>query len=157
MRESRQYLCYCGLYCKMCSVVNGLPQDATALHSRMQEDGWPYFGSQIYPEFEEFWKILSHLKDYDQISQLCQGGCGNPECQIRICAQEKGVETCALCQDYPCEKLAPLASHYLFLYENGRRIQELGLDAWLQEQDALVAEGVSHKSLIEDWKKKSSK
>lgn len=39
MKESREYLCYCGLYCKMCSIVNGLPQTAGKLEGIMREDG----------------------------------------------------------------------------------------------------------------------
>ena len=42
MKESREYLCYCGLYCKMCSIVNGLPQAAGKLEGIMREDGWEY-------------------------------------------------------------------------------------------------------------------
>jgi hypothetical protein len=30
------------------------------------------------------------------------------DCQIRICAIEKGIENCAYCDDYPCEALEKL-------------------------------------------------
>lgn len=68
MRESKDYLCYCGLYCKMCSIINGLPQAARSLHQIMQEDGWEGFGSFMYPEFGDFWKVLAELKEMDNTS-----------------------------------------------------------------------------------------
>ena len=30
---------------------------------------------------------------------------GSSKCNIRKCAQDKGIENCAYCTDYPCEEL----------------------------------------------------
>ena len=147
MRESKDYLCYCGLYCKMCSIINGLPQAARSLHQIMQEDGWEGFGSFMYPEFGDFWKVLAELKEMDNTSPLCIGGCGNPACEIRICAQAKGLDICAFCDEYPCVKLRAFTDAYPFILKNNERIREIGISAWLVEQDELVARGVTHKSL----------
>ncbi len=148
MKESREYLCYCGLYCKMCSIVNGLPQAAGKLEGIMREDGWEYYGAQLYPEFDAFWSVLSELKQLDETSPLCKGGCGDPGCAIRACAISKELEVCALCDDFPCRLLKDFTARYPFLIENGERIRELGIETWLCEQDALVARGVTNKSLI---------
>jgi len=150
MKTSIDYLCYCGLYCKMCSFVNGLPQAAQKLHQIMQEDGWESFGSFMYPEFADFWKLLSQIKDLDKSSELCQGGCGNPGCEIRRCAKIKDIAVCAFCDDYPCTILTEFAQAYPFILKNNERILELGIDAWLREQDEMVAIGVTHKSLMRD-------
>lgn len=147
MKESKDYLCYCGLYCKMCSIINGLPQAAQKLHEIMQEDGWEGYGSFIYPEFKDFWAVLSQVKDLDKSSELCQGGCGNPDCEIRKCAKSKGLEVCAFCEDFPCAALTAFTNAYPFILTNNERIREIGLEAWLMEQDNLVAQGVTHKSL----------
>ena len=32
----------------------------------------------------------------------CKSGGGNPECNLRKCAQEKGVENCGACAELPC-------------------------------------------------------
>ncbi|PKN75444.1 MAG: hypothetical protein CVU49_04060 [Candidatus Cloacimonetes bacterium HGW-Cloacimonetes-2] len=148
MKESREYLCYCGLYCKMCSIVNGLPQAAGKLEGIMREDGWEYYGAQLYPEFDAFWSVLSELKQLDETSPLCKGGCGDPGCAIRACAISKELEVCALCDDFPCRLLKDFTARYPFLIENGERIRELGIETWLCEQDALVARGITNKSLI---------
>lgn len=70
MRESKDYLCYCGLYCKMCSIINGLPQAARSLHQIMQEDGWEGFGSFMYPEFGDFCGSISIWRHWHQLKWL---------------------------------------------------------------------------------------
>lgn len=149
MKESKDFLCYCGLYCKMCSIVNGLPKAAKALHEVMQEDGWEYFGAQVYPEFESFWKTLLEIKELDKSSANCQAGCGDPGCAIRLCATAKGLEVCAFCAEFPCALLQEFSMKYPFVIRNNERIREIGRDAWLEEMDELVAQGVTHKSMME--------
>ncbi|MCK9332428.1 MAG: DUF3795 domain-containing protein [Candidatus Cloacimonetes bacterium] len=149
MKDSSEYLCYCGLYCKMCSLVNGLPQQAQQLFETMKEDGWESFGKYEYPDFEAFWKVLDFLKHKDKTCALCQGGCGDPSCEIRICAQNKHLAVCAFCDEFPCAKLESLFKAYPFIMENNKRIRDIGIEAWLIEQDNLVAQGITNKSLMQ--------
>ena len=153
MKELREYLCYCGLYCKMCSLVNGMPQEAKHLYNTMKRDGWEFFGKYEYPEFEVFWKVLDSLQHKDETCVLCQGGCGDPSCEIRKCAKEKKSGLCAYCDTFPCEKPESFAKDYPFILDNNRRIREIGIETWLLEQDKLVAEGVTNASLIQEQKK----
>jgi len=134
----------------MCSIVNGIPQAAVQLHEIMQESGWEYYGDQLYPEFQAFWKVLTDLKQMDETSPLCKGGCGDPDCAIRICAKERGLEVCALCEDFPCQLLVDFQRRYPFLIENGNRIKEIGIEAWLREQDDLVLAGLTNRKLIKE-------
>jgi hypothetical protein len=133
----------------MCSIVATIPVQATALQETLQNDGWEYYGSEIYPEFAPFWKVLNSLKEMDKTSPLCIGGCGDPTCEIRVCAQEKGLRVCAECAEFPCKLLTDFTRRYPFLVENGKRIQEIGIDAWLAEQDELVANGITNKILCQ--------
>lgn len=75
------------------------------------------------------------------------GGCGTSDrfvlskgCLFRKCAKGRGLESCGLCNDFPCDTLTGL-------YEddnrakgeaekNARRIREVGVDLWLREADA---------------------
>ncbi len=147
MKEPRDYLACCGLYCKMCSLVNGMPEAGRALHTIMKDEGWESFGSYVYPEFEAFWKVLTEISVFDEISPLCQGGCGNPDCQIRICAKEKGIAACGLCADFPCSLFDDFTQQYPFIIENGYRIREIGIEAWLTEQEELVTKGITNREL----------
>jgi len=149
MKESSAYLCYCGLNCKLCSLVATLPKQARALFETMQEDGWEFYGQELFPQFPEFWAVLKELKQMDETTPLCKGGCGDPDCAIRKCAISKGLEVCAFCAEYPCERLISFTRRYPFLLENNDRIKEIGVVAWLAEQDELAARGITNKKLRE--------
>ncbi len=149
MKESRAYLCYCGLYCKMCSFVATIPKQAKNLLETMRDDGWEYYGQELFPQFPEFWAVLKELKQMDETTPLCKGGCGDPECAIRKCALSKGLEVCAFCPEYPCERLTLFTRRYPFLLQNNNRLKEIGIEAWLAEQDKLVDDGMTNKKLRE--------
>lgn len=150
--DSRVYVAYCGLNCRMCSLIATLPGLASRLHDTMKEDGWEYYGSEVYPEFEAFWKVLKGISQMDATCPGCYGGCGDPDCAIRKCAVDKGLELCAFCDEFPCQRLTDFTRRYPFLLENGLRIRIIGLESWLREQDELVAQGVTNRSLCQPSK-----
>ena len=61
------------------------------------------------------------------------------DCKMMLCARERGVKLCSDCPDFLCPKLEAFANdstpHHRRSVENLRRIREMGLDAWLREQD----------------------
>lgn len=146
-RDSKAYFAYCGLYCKMCSLVATMPPLAKQLHESMKDDGWEHYGTDVFPEFEAFWSVLQKISKLDETSPLCQGGCGDPDCQMRVCAVAKGLEACAFCDEYPCKHMEELYSCYPYIHKNNARIKEIGLDAWLVEQDELAAQGMTNRIL----------
>lgn len=148
MKDSRAYLAHCGLYCRMCSIIATLPVLAAKLHENMKEEGWEYWGTEVFPEFGTFWKILTELSNKHETCPACIGGCGDPECKIRTCAQGKGLDVCAYCEEFPCKLLTDFSKMYPFILKNNERIKEIGIDAWLKEQDELVAKGVTNRSQI---------
>lgn len=148
-RSARNYLAYCGLNCKMCSLVATLPTSADTLRGYMKDDGWEHYGNEIYPGFDTFWDILTKISTLDKTSPLCQGGCGDPDCGIRKCAVAKGLSVCAQCDEFPCEQLSAFTRRYPFVLNNNERIREIGLDAWLEEQEQLVAQGVTNRILCD--------
>ncbi len=139
--DPKAYVCYCGLYCKRCPLIAVMPGEARALFSTMDKMGWSMWGEAVYEEFPVFWNILRKLAETDETCSLCVGGCGNPECGIRICAQQRGVAVCALCDEYPCKLIDDFALQYTDIYKTNERIREIGLEAWLVEQEELVAQG----------------
>ncbi len=146
-RQPKDYLCYCGLYCKMCSMIAITPKHAGTLLESLKEDGWENFGPYVYQGFDKFWEILNALSRTDITTTLCRGDCGNPDCEIRICARTKHLDVCALCDDYPCDKLQELSGCYPFILQNNDRIKVIGLEKWLLEQEKLVAEGLNNRIL----------
>lgn len=60
------------------------------------------------------------------------------DCRMMLCARERGVNLCSECPEFVCGKLEAFASdgaaHHRRSVENLKRIKEMGLEAWLDEQ-----------------------
>ena len=80
------------------------------------------------------------------VDQVKCEGCGSADrfvlgdrCAFRKCAEDKGLESCGLCPEFPCESLAGFY-HKERLQQgeaekNARRIREAGIDKWLDEAE----------------------
>lgn len=143
--------CYCGLYCGACAIKNGQIRDtASSLQDMLntyQYGEWVPMVAEYFPVvkgWREFEGVMGWLMTQD--CPACLGGGGNPDCAIRICAKEKGLAGCWACDDDPCDKVAAIDEGYTGAAKNRQRIREVGLDAWLAEQKALVESGFSYLS-----------
>lgn len=131
-----KYVTYCGLYCKLCANIARIPQQAANLRDTLRKEGWD---EHVLPGWEggrQFWDVLGELEHQGELCPGCRGGCGWPQCPMRKCAQEKGLEVCSQCDEYPCEHVEALARRYPNLIADGMRQREVGLDRWIQEQEA---------------------
>lgn len=139
MKEEMAFVTYCGLYCELCAERGRIPQRAAALQAAMADEGWPSWG-QAMPGFAGFWEFLEKL----QVGGGCPG-CradgGYPQCKIRICARNRGVELCAECPDFPCAEIERLGSIYATLIADNRRLQLVGLEQWRREQQERARRG----------------
>lgn len=131
---------YCGLYCDLCAERARIPQRAAALGAAMTEEGWPFWGHTV-SGFTEFWTFLEELAS-GKGCPGCRAGGGYPECQIRVCARERGFDLCADCTDFPCQHIEALEASYPNLIGDNRRLQTAGLDRWIDEQKERVRRGV---------------
>ena len=137
-----KYVTYCGLYCKHCTQMARIPQQAKTLYDTMKREGFEYFGPSVWPEFKDFWKHLQYLSEFEKTNTGCRaGGCGDPNCRIRVCAGEKGMEICVYCDEYPCDRFDFLTRQYPSLLGEGQKLKELGIDAWLVEQEERCQRG----------------
>jgi len=132
--DKLEQVTYCGLYCGLCSQRNRIPGQARSLRQSLQKDGWDTWG-QEQPQFKEFWLFLNRLIDSESQCNCRVGKCGPPFCGIRNCAQSKGIQVCPFCNEYPCERILSLAKGYPTLLADARRMQEKGIDLWIQEQE----------------------
>jgi hypothetical protein len=101
----------------------------------MRNDGWEHFGEFAIKDFKPFWSVLSQLSVFNETCPDCRGGCGDPGCKIRICAKERNVSLCPLCVEYPCKNIETLAQRYPNLIADGQRLNNIGLEAWVEEQE----------------------
>jgi hypothetical protein len=136
-----QELAPCGLDCGRCVRYR---QGSVAKAARELAGGLEGFGAVAasryavrYPElagFPQFEAVLGFLAAAD-----CPG-CRNdaskcwPECTAKNCHREKGVDFCADCDAFPCERNQfPEMFKSRWLTVN-RRIQEIGAGAYYLEQ-----------------------
>jgi hypothetical protein len=133
MTEKLEFVTYCGLYCGLCAGRARIPKRAAALQEAMAEEGWLGWGAGI-PGFAEFWRFLEGLHA-DGGCPGCRAGGGPPHCQIRACAQGRGLELCSQCPDFPCSHIEALGDIYPTLLADNRRLQAVGLEQWLAEQE----------------------
>ena len=139
MIEQLEFVTYCGLYCGLCADRARIPKRAAALQEAMAEEGWPYWGHTV-PGFTEFWRFLEKLHA-DGGCRGCRAGGGFPQCQIRVCARQRGLELCSRCSDFPCDHIEALGARYPTLIADNRRLQAIGLEQWLSEQQERARRG----------------
>ena len=112
----------CGAYCGACPVYLAWSQ-------------------QDFPRLEALAGSLGTTAD-----RLICTGCRTPsafcfggDCEIKRCAQHRGVAFCPDCVDYPCNRVrrARVGEPYRkLLSRDAKRLHEVGVTAWLREQDA---------------------
>jgi hypothetical protein len=78
------------------------------------------------------------MKGLDWFSKSGCKGClqsdGMPNCEIRNCSKQKGLNNCCFCNDFlKCEKLGYQRETYQ-INENYERIKRVGYENWLKEQ-----------------------
>ena len=142
--DNLKFITYCGLYCGLCAAQGRIPKQAKALRETMANEGWDKWGVNI-PDFKEFWKFLNDRCEGDKNCPGCRQGGGAPFCSIRKCAVAKNIETCALCDEYPCNRVNEIAKGYPTLLADGKRMKEFGL----QSDDVALIDPVDFLSFLQ--------
>lgn len=84
---------YCGYNCHLCAARS----DDPAVRQKLV-DGWRrIFGHQQYT-----------VENVKCDGCLSNGWLADKECKARPCAIERGVQNCAFCEDFVCQKVGPL-------------------------------------------------
>jgi hypothetical protein len=90
-----------------------------------------------------FWPFLKDMAD-NGACPSCRADGGNPGCAVRMCAREKGIEMCALCDSYPCDKFAAFFEGYPVIKDDNALLREKGMDAWAKLQEGRRANGFTY-------------
>ena len=142
---NKQYICYCGLYCENCSVMTKVTPASKVLYDEMRKAGFEEVISFI-PGGDGFWPFLKSMAE-DGVCVSCKSGSGNPACAIRICAKDKGIEMCALCAEYPCDKFdAYMGAYGATLQQDNELLRDKGIEAWSKLQDDRRNRGFTYSS-----------
>lgn len=138
--DARELVGACGLYCRLCALRARVPGQAQALRETLRKDAVEYWGPGL-PGFKEFWGFLDMLTGADGGCPGCRAGGGPPDCKVRRCAAEKGLKLCVDCPGWPCLSLRFLIDSYPSFLDDSRRLREIGLEAWLAEQEERARKG----------------
>ena len=138
----KEFICYCGLYCANCAVKVKVEPASKTLYEEMKKAGFEDIISMI-PNGDTFWSFLKGMA-VDGVCISCKAGSGNPGCAVRICAKEKDVEMCALCDSYPCELFERFFEGYPILKNDNSVVREQGMEAWSKLQDERQARGFTY-------------
>ena len=100
-KDMLRLVAYCGLYCGLCAHRNRIPQQAKQLQKSLREeryDDWYQYVPDMKTTLPVFWQFLQKLATRDC---TCRTGGGPPDCKIRECAKQKGMQICSQCKEYP--------------------------------------------------------
>jgi len=133
---------YCGLYCGLCASRRRIPELAARLRASLHAEGYDFWYADV-PHLREpfpfFWKMLTDLATHP--CPGCRAGGGYPPCPIRACARERGQAVCNPCAEFPCQRFE-MVDRYPSCIPDNRRMQQIGIEAWIVEQEARAAKGV---------------
>lgn len=141
--DDLKLVAYCGLYCKLCAQRGRIPCQANTLRETMSKEGYEFWGKEI-PGFNGFWDFLNNLCEPEKACPGCRQGGGPPFCTIKKCAQEHKVDVCVFCEEYPCKRVLGIAKGYPTLIADGKRIKEVGMEKWIQEQEERSKTGFAY-------------
>lgn len=81
------------------------------------------------------------LKPEDVRCNGCRGSLKfhwSSDCKMMLCAKKRGMQYCFQCRDFPCTLLKEFSSngisHHKRTVENLKRMKEIGITAWIEEQ-----------------------
>jgi len=122
--SEKKLIAPCGLYCGHCNDYIAYINNDTDLKKKTAND---------------INKQLDLNLNHEQIG--CAGCLGNIhtdwsarlDCEVRACAIGKKILSCALCNNFSCEKLEKHFRDDNNKRENLLRIKEIGLESWLNE------------------------
>ncbi|NCC25797.1 MAG: DUF3795 domain-containing protein [Deltaproteobacteria bacterium] len=95
-------IAFCGIDCGTCEAFIATATDDDILRKKVANQWTEAYKVQILPEYINCTGCHSSGVKVHYCENMCE---------VRKCAVERNVETCAQCEDYPCSRLALIFSH----------------------------------------------
>jgi hypothetical protein len=139
-KELKERLAPCGLDCARCVMKRDGEISRHAAELMAALEGFSAFaarGAAMNPVFAGYPQFEAMLGFF--AGAACGGcrndnRCGMPGCAAKVCAAERGIDFCGECPEFPCTRNTypeSLAGRWLAM---GRRIAEIGAQAYYAEQ-----------------------
>ncbi|MFX1567531.1 MAG: DUF3795 domain-containing protein [Promethearchaeota archaeon] len=141
MKDKKELLAYCGLYCGDCAGYSGEIADAAIkLNQQLTKYKFEHTAKNIFTEkLKEYYKFHDMLQFITELK--CEKICREKEddehsCKVRKCCREKGFFACYECESYEkCEILRTAVKKELYgdsHLKNFQSIKEMGLENWIK-------------------------
>lgn len=137
-KEILTILAPCGLSCRKCLAYSD--GEIRILSTKLQEllgsfDRYAERFSVFLPVFKNypsFKELLAYFTQAD-CNGCRKGACKYPNCGVITCYQEKGVDFCFQCDEFPCEKTnfdPDLKGRWIKM---NNRMKEIGVESYFEE------------------------
>ncbi len=113
---------FCGQYCARCLVYIASTTSDSRKKERLAKKYSKELGKNLSADNIHCWGCRADNKN-----------CWGKSCQFRKCAQEKGIEFCYQCREFPCPELEKYYENHPEPQQNLRRISKIGVDAFVSE------------------------
>ena len=142
MKEEYRYLSCCGkYYCALCDYHLGTIVEAARKLSSFTEK---YGSLRLILEgnkacnYDELLKGVKWIASHDKPCKGCRlegGWSWWPDCPVRDCTIQKGIDFCYQCKDFPCQKLKtePLLERKKAIIDTNNQIKALGIEKHLKQ------------------------
>jgi hypothetical protein len=140
MKDARNLIAYCGLYCGDCFIYKGKIADlARDLRKELRVTKFRRFATMIskyfkpYANYDQTYELLGMMVKL-RCNRTCHSGGGPPSCKIRNCCIKKEYAGCWECDGFEkCQKLDFLrAVHDDAHLKNLRKMKKQGIEKFLQ-------------------------
>ena len=116
----------CGLNCARCDIY-----EAGHGNTKLRDEILEWFKNERNETLEP-----------EQINcNWCRGSLNthwSSDCEMMLCAKRNGLQYCFQCEDFPCVAVNKFSSddvsHHKKTVENSKRMKEVGLEIWIEEQ-----------------------
>lgn len=146
--EPEDLITYCGIYGGTCArwceyaVFRDL---ITLLSEWVDASGLRHWMPTEVKEFDyaEFRKALDFFSKHDTwyvCRRCCKGGDGKPDCEIRKCCKDRGLDLCFDCSEFPCR----IVQENPKMVGRAKEYRQLGREEWLLQQIEKAQQGFEH-------------
>ena len=133
----------CGVYCGQCRSYHGeVPEIAARLKKWIEVDFSYLREAQIDFDFNNLIQGLDYFSGMEECS--CRGQ-ESTWCEVRKCPkiQQGDIDNCLICEEFAeCAHTDYVRNRYSYLFDHVKKIQDIGLDKFLEEQERKSKEGV---------------
>lgn len=144
MTEKRYNYAVCGVYCGQCPNGNGRVQFFAQELKRLVDTtryGWMEDNIKSF-KFSNFRKGLEWFAK-NKCSTCLSISLEEAHCLNKKCAHEKKLDSCLLCEEYlTCRNTEYQRETYPFVIENYKRVKEVGMEKYLEEEEEKTKAGI---------------